>query len=465
MPSHATIPADIDTPSIRTGNGPDRPDPRRRGFLDRIGIPPSLHWGFVAVLLFMTGTGVESNFISPFMASTFASQGAASTAATIIALYGVSALVASYFSGVLSDLWGPKKVMMLGFAIWAVFEAAFLISVQVGSVPLTAASYALRGLGFPLFVFAFLSWVNHVVSQERNAVAVGWFYVAYTGGLPTLGSLVALFAIPALGGGLVGEYRTMLISGVLVVAAFVVLLVGANEKTGLHRIAQASDSTGRVLMSGITAAIREPRLVAGMVIRLINTAPEYGMFIIMPAVVATELGWGQSRWLTMTVIVYGANIVFNAIFGAIGDKIGWIRTVKWFGIVAAAGGLLAWWYVAHLVPAGSDWGFWVTTAAGATFGILLAGFTPMGAVIPALTPKNRGAAMSMYATAAGGAVFAGNLVVAAVLPWGGNTGVVWAFVALYALAFVGLTVIRFPDPVRDELEQKRLDSRQEKVSA
>jgi len=207
-------------------------------------------------------------------------------------------------------------------------------------------------------------------------------------------------------------------------------------------------------MSGITAAGREPKLIAGMAIRLINTAPQYGMFIIMPAVIATELGWGQSRWLTMTVIVYGGNIIFNALFGAIGDKVGWIRTVKWFGIVAAAGGLLAWWYVAHLVPPGSDWGFWATTAAGTIFGIMLAGFTPMGAVIPALVPSNRGAAMSMYATAAGGAVFLGTLVVAAVLPWGGNTGVVWAFVALYALAFVGLTVIKFPDPIRDAQQEK-----------
>jgi MFS family permease len=434
-----------------------REEPGRRGLLERIGIPTSLRWGFLAVLLFMTGNGVESNFISPFMASTIGGTGAASTAATIIALYGVSALVASYFSGVLSDLWGPKRVMMIGVAVWVVFEAAFLLSIRAESVPLIAASYALRGLGFPLFAFAFLSWVNHVVTQERNAVAVGWFYVAYTGGLPTLGSLVAVFTIPLFGGGLIGENRTLLISGVLVVIAFVVLLLGANEKTGLHRIAPAAHSTGKVLMSGITAAAREPRLIAGMVIRLINTAPEYGMFIIMPTVITTELGWGQSRWLTMTVIVYGGNIIFNALFGAIGDKVGWIRTVKWFGIAAAAVGLLAWWYVAHLVPAGSTWGFWVTTAAGTLFGILLAGFTPMGAVIPGLVPKNRGAAMSMYATAAGGAVFAGNVVVAAVLPWGGGTGVVWAFVVLYAVAFVGLTVIKFPDPVRDaRLEKARL---------
>ena len=40
-------------------------DPHRETFLDRVGIPHSLRWGFVAVLVFMTGNGTETNFISP----------------------------------------------------------------------------------------------------------------------------------------------------------------------------------------------------------------------------------------------------------------------------------------------------------------------------------------------------------------------------------------------------------------
>ncbi len=52
--------------------------------------------------------------------------------------------------------------------------------------------------------------------------------------------------------------------------------------------------------------------------------------------------------------------------------------------------------------------------------------------------------MAMYATAAGGATFLGNAVVSAVLPWGGPGGVVWTFVALYAVAFVVLSFLRLP---------------------
>src|SRR5699024_3265809 len=94
------------------------------------------------------------------------------------------------------------------------------------SIPLVAISYFLRGFGFPLFAFAFLVWVNAVVRKERNGAAVGWFYVMFTGGLPTLGSLVAVFMIPAFGGGHSGETWTM-IASTSVGRVWVLLLIAA----------------------------------------------------------------------------------------------------------------------------------------------------------------------------------------------------------------------------------------------
>ncbi|MDM7884348.1 RbtT/DalT/CsbX family MFS transporter [Curtobacterium sp. RHCKG23] len=416
----------------------------RDGLLARLGIPHPLRWGFLGVLVFMTGDGIESNFIAPHIAGVLGVGGTAS-AATIIGIYGVAVLVASYFAGVLSDLWGPRQVMTLGAVLWVVFQVAFLAALPTASVGLIALTYFLRGLGFPLFAFSFLCWINHTVARERNATAVGWFYVVFTGGLPTLGSLVAIGSIPAFGGGATGETWSMALSLLFAVVGWVIVRFGVHETTGLGRIAPREQSSARVLASGIEVCVKRPKVLLAVVIRLVNTAPEFGMFVIMPAVIGTELGWGQAKWLTMTVIVYAGNILFNAFFGALGDRIGWIRTVKWFGIAASAVGLLAWWYVPHLVPAGSEWGFWLATAAGTLFGIMLAGFTPMGAVVPAFAgEERRGAAMAMYATAAGGATFLGNAVVSAVLPWGGPGGVVWTFVALYAVAFVVLSFLRLP---------------------
>jgi MFS-type transporter involved in bile tolerance (Atg22 family) len=65
--------------------------------------------------------------------------------------------------------------------------------------------------------------------------------------------------------------------------------------------------------------------------------------------------------------------------------------------------------------------------------------------MPALAPEHKGAAMAMYTTAAGGAAFSGAAVVAVVKPWAGNVGVVWAFVILYAAAFVLVSFLKVPE--------------------
>lgn len=55
----------------------------------------------------------------------------------------------------------------------------------------------------------------------------------------------------------------------------------------------------------------------------------------------------------------------------------------------------------------------------------------------------------MYTTAAGSAAFSGAAVVAIVKPWGGNVGVVWAFVALYAVGFVLVSFLKVAEDQKD----------------
>ncbi|RCK70887.1 MFS transporter [Desertihabitans brevis] len=395
----------------------------------------------------MTGNGTESNFIQPHMEAVLGRPEA--VVATVVTGYSLAVLVGSYLAGALSDLWGPRRVMALGFAVWVVFEVLFLLSLQLGSLPLVAVTYFLRGFGYPLFAFAMLVWINITTPVQRNGVAVGWFYVMFTGGLPTLGSLVAVGAIPAFGGGTSGETGAMVVSIALVVAGFAISWFGVRADNGRGRIAPAGESTSQVLLSGLRLTVTRPKIAMGFLVRLINTAPQYGMFLVLPAVIADDRGWGQARYLTMTTLVYATNILVNAVFGAVGDRWGWRNTVRWFGVFGSAVGLLLWWYVPQWVPAGSDWGYWLSVAAGCLFGCLLAGFVPMGAIMPALTPDHKGAAMAMYTTAAGGAAFLGSGVVSLVLTLGlGDVGVVWAFVLLYAAAFVMVGFLKVPQDER-----------------
>lgn len=425
-------------------DGPTAPplnDPRETR-LDRVGIPHVLRWGFLAVIVFMTGNAVETNFIAPHLEEALGSRGAA--AATIISAYGLAVLVGSYLAGALSDLLGPHRVMTLGFVVWVVFEVLFLLSLQTGNLPAIAATYFVRGFGYPLFAFAFLVWINAVAPRERAGTAVGWFYVMFTGGLPTLGALVAIAAIPAFGGGYGGETGAMWLSIALVVAGYALTFL-VREPHGRRRLVPASETTGSVLASGVKLAAQEPKVLVGFLVRIINTAPQYGMFVILPGVIGGTLGWSQSQWLLMSSVVYASNIAFNAVFGAIGDRWGWVRTVRWFGVLGSAIGLLLWWYVPHAVEPGSDGGYVLSVLAGVVFGVLLAGFVPLGAILPQLTER-KGAAMAVYTTAAGGAAFLGAAVVALVRPWGGDAGTVWAFVVLYGVAFVLCHWLRVDQP-------------------
>lgn len=429
--------------------------------LDRIGIPHLLRFGFLAVLLVMTGVGVESNILTPHMVDVLGSPEA--TVSTIITGHSVSVLIASYLAGALSDLFGPRRVMAVGAAVFLLFQVLFLVALSLGSVEMAAVTYFLRGFGFPMFAFAFLVWINVTAPPERNSTAIGWFYVMYTGGLPTLGSLVAIGAIPAFGGGGVGgvgETGAMWLAGGLVALGFLVGWFGVRDARGSRRLAPEGETSMQVITAGLRLTFTNRRVAMGFLVRLINTAPQFGMFIVLPAVIATTLEWGQSRWLAMTAAVYATNILVNAVFGAIGDRWGWRRTVKWFGITGSAIGLLLWWYVPHLVPAGSTWGYLLSVVAGCVFGCLLAGFVPMGAIMPALAPDHKGAAMAMYTTAAGGATFLGSAVVAVVFTvaewfdmgdFARNSLVVWVFVALYGCAFLMIRHLEVPE---DEEKEK-----------
>ncbi|MBT2523471.1 MFS transporter [Arthrobacter sp. ISL-28] len=103
------------------------PHTARRGspaLLDRIGLPKPLIWGFVGLLLFMIGDGVESGYIAPFLVANGA--GTETGAAVIITAYGLIVTAGSWLAGALSDVWGPRRVMLAGLIIWGVFEVLFL---------------------------------------------------------------------------------------------------------------------------------------------------------------------------------------------------------------------------------------------------------------------------------------------------------------------------------------------------
>lgn len=416
------------TSAIRTG---DRP----RGVVDRMGIPRPLVWGFVGLLLFMIGDGVESGYIAPYLASHGAHT--ETNAAVIISVYGLIVTIGSWLSGAFSDVWGPRRVMIIGAILWVVLEILFLaVALPSQNFTLMLVIYGLRGIGYPFFAYGFLVWILAASPANRLGSAVGWFYFAFTGGLPTLGSLLASGTQP-----LIGEYLTFWVSLVLVVIGAIVSLIGLSKARGGTRLAAPEVTTGRSMFNSIAIAFKSPRVGIGCLIRIVNTAPQFGLFVFFPTVFADDLHFGTAGWLRLVFVLGAANIFANLFFGVLSDRLGWHRTLRWAGCFASAVAVLCFYFL----PQAVGHHYWVAVLCAAFFGVTLAGFTPISVLMSLMAPGQKGNSIAVLNLGAGAATFVGPAIVAIFLVPLGAGGVTIVFAALYVLAGIAVRWLRVPE--------------------
>ena len=414
------------TVQLRRNDLHEQRAPGSAGFLSRLGIPPVLFWGFLGVLLFMVGDGVESGYLSLYLGD----RGfTARSVASIFTVYGLGAAVAGWLSGTLSDVWGPRRVILLGLVIWLVFQVLFLtVGLQFGSgharyLPVLL-TYGLRGFGYPLFAFGFLVWITVVTPVHRLGSAMGWFWFAFTGGLPTLGSLLARSTLPHL-----GPYRTLWVATALVSLGGLTLLIGVREPRGRRRLVKAEEHPLDALRGSISLIWRRPATGIACLVRVINTAPEFGFFAFMPAFFERTLGFSQAQWLSLLSSIFLSNICFNLLFGLLGDRFGWKATVATFGGFGCTLTTLAFYYVplwSHSFP--------MSLTVGVLYGATLAGYVPLSALMPSLAPNHKGEALSLLSLGAGASVWVGPAIVGLLLAPLGVQGIMWVFAGLYFLS-------------------------------
>jgi MFS family permease len=145
----------------------------------------------------------------------------------------------------------------------------------------------------------------------------------------------------------------------------------------------------------------------------------------------------------LATVAYAANIGANLFFGVFGDYFGWRRTVTVFGCFGCAIAVPLWYFGAV-----ASQSFLVTAVLGAVYGIVLAGFVPLSALMPSMVAvKDKGAALAILNTGAGGAALLGPLTVTALFPLFGGGGVVIAYALMYVIvAGLSLTIRSDVDP-------------------
>ena len=149
--------------------------------------------GFIAIAVFMTGDGFELTFLSKYIVD----QGFSSSQASLMfTMYGLMAAVAGWASGVLAEMFGAKRIMLIGAISWICLHLVFLtMALPSGSYALMLAVYAMRGVGYPLFIYSFVVLISQTVDPGKLATAMGWFWTSYSFGIGVFGAYLPRFTM------------------------------------------------------------------------------------------------------------------------------------------------------------------------------------------------------------------------------------------------------------------------------
>lgn len=399
---------------------------RNETITNKFGIPPSLLSGYLGILLFMMGDGMETGWLSPYLLERGLSI---QQNATLFTAYGVTIAIASWFSGVMAESFTPKKTMLIGLLIYLAGTAGFIgIGLDTLDMPVMLITYALRGFGYPLFAYSFLVWVSYVTPPNMLGRAVGWFWFVFTGGLNVLGAFYSSWAIRELG------HIPALWSAVfwvLLGALFALVL----NKAPFKKNEEAKQNKWKELMKGLTIVRTEPKVALGGIVRVINTTAQFAFPVFLPTYMEAH-GFSTTQWLYIWGTIFTSNIAFNLIFGFVGDKLGWRQTIAWFGGVGCGITTLLLYYI----PQFTGGNYWMVMLAGIAWGACLAGYVPLSALVPSLVKKDKGAAMAILNLGAGLPVFVGPAIVALFIGSAGAEGIIWILAVLY---FISAVLTRF----------------------
>ena len=403
---------------------------RNHTVTNQLGIPPSLLSGYIGILIFMMGDGMEGGWLSPYLIERGMTI---QQTATLFTAYGVTIALASWFSGVLAESLTPKKTMLIGLLIYLAGTVGFIgIGMDTLHFPTMLFTYALRGFGYPLFAYSFLVWISYVTPPTMLGRAVGWFWFVFTGGLNVLGAFYSSWAIRELGP---ISALWSAIFWVLLGAVFALLL----NKAPFRINKEAQKDKWKELGKGLTIIRSEPKVALGGIVRVINTTAQFAFPVFLPTYMAAH-GFSTTEWLYIWGTIFTSNIAFNLIFGFVGDRLGWRQTITWFGGVGCGLTTLLLYYMPQL----SDGSYALVLVAGIAWGACLAGYVPLSALVPSLVQKDKGAAMAILNLGAGLAVFAGPAIVGLFIGPVGAEGVVWILGALYFISAVLTRFITLP---------------------
>lgn len=400
----------------------------QQGLWARLGLPRELRWGFVGVFLFITGATIEQSWL----ASLLQQRGFSPVDISLLSsVFGLCVAAVSWFSGIGAGVLGLRRLMWVATLVYFLGSVPFIfIALAHNNYPLMVATYALRGVAYPLFAWSFLVWINQRCETRILGRAVSWFWIAFGAGMTIVGPWYSSLMIAR-----VGETSTLLSGFLFVLAGAVCALVLNRDRPSWQR----GQALGPALLEGVIVLAREPKMRLAVVVKTINDIGKFSLVILMP-VYLPRFGFSIAEWLTIWGLVNVVNIFSSYLFGWLGDTIGWRNTVMWFSGTLCGAASLAVCY-APVLFGHSELALFFALAI---YAIGLGAFGPLSALIPSLLPENKGAAISCLNLGSGLSNFAGPFIVTLCVGPLGVEGTLWVIALLYFAASVLTVPLQLP---------------------
>jgi len=401
-------------------------------FLDRIGIPSVLSWSYLGVLVFMIGNGIEIGWLSPYLESNGLTIQQVST---LFAVYGFTVSLSSWFAGVFFETFGAKRTMFLG-ALFCIVGATGFVGWGLSemSYPILLISQAIKGLGYPLFSYAFAVWIAYRSPKAKLSTAYGWFWFVFSGGMQVLATFYSSWAIDRL-----GPITTLWTSLLFIILGAFFALVLNRDNIKPQNKNNAIQNIKEVL-KGITIVKDHPKLLIAGILRIINSLAQNAFPVYLPIYMISQ-GFTTSQWLSIWGAAFTSNIIFNLVWGVVGDKIGHKRTIIWCGGVLTGVSSLLLFFAPQLVGAN----YTIIFIIGLMWGAGVAGYIPLDAMAANMVENDKGAVMSVLNLGTGLSVIIGSAIVGLLIGSIGASGVTWVVAILYIIGALLTNLLDEPE--------------------
>lgn len=399
---------------------------------NRIGIPASLFYGYIGLIFFMLGAGIETSWFSAFLVS---SGYEIQLVSVIFSLYGLFVAIFSWLTSFFVNIFSVRKVMIAGLIIYLVSAVILIAGIYFELLPVIALAYTLRGASYPLFAYAFLIWITLRSEFKNLGKATSWFWFSFNLGLtiisPLLASLLLKFS---------NSINILAIGMVMaLLGSFLSLKVNRDHLPTFNN----NKSILYEMQEGIMILFEYPRLAIGLVVKAINNIGQFGFVIMMPIFLVNH-GYSLSQWGIIWATTYVVNSFAGILFGNLGDYYGWRKIVCYFSGTLTALSCFLIGSVVFYFPGN----FFLLMLAFIVFSFGIAAFGPLSALIPAMALEKKTTALSVLNLGSGLSNFLGPVLVTVLFQKFDGFFVLAVFAVLYLLASILAIFLKTPEELK-----------------